>query len=466
MNLKLILDSSKIFFAQIASRILSFFYILKLADYIGVTDFGYLNFVLAILVVMDAVADIGLGRFLLRQSSLSLQTGSAQVGALLPLRLLTAALAHLAVVAGFWAFGFPPLAVQLAAIVSLGLYFTGVASLLEAMVQSQSRFTYVSLAHILLTLVQVGSGLLVMAAGGSVLALSATFVLTNLVYAAVIGVGAMRLGVRPRFRLDLGLWRSVVPQAFPYAVIFGLFIVSSRVETLAVGWFDAGVGLGLFSVAARMMDASLVAPLALGSVLAPTLIRLHDAAPGELAAVYSRALRITLLLSALGMLLAVELAVPVLDLLLSRKYAGVESIVPLLFAGYPFAAVFYLNAALLLGAQRQRRTMQLIAALLAVQTLVAVSLTASFGVHGAAAAFSLSMAVAGIASTVFVRRWYAAEAQILRAAVPTAAALGSVALVAFGDAGALDPWVGAAALAAYGAVALLASLAVPLRKSG
>lgn len=454
-------NAAWVFAVQLTTRLANFLYFIFIAKHLGATEFGYLNIVLSIVTVFDVVGDIGLARFVLRKSSIDLDEARRFVEALTPLRLATAAIAYGLVVIQAWA-TYPPLVTQLTALVALGLFFTGPASIFEAVLQGRSRFAYICLAHAALTVVQIGTGLAVVMADGGVAVLAATFVLTNVAYVTVVRLGVARLGAPLAWRFDPALCRAALPQAAPYALIFGLFILSSRLEVLVLGWWHSGMELGLYGIAARMMDAALVVPLALGTVLAPNFTKYHHQSPERLAFLYARMFRLTLLFALPGAIAAVELADPVMTLLLTAKYDGVAALMQITFAAYPFAALYYLNLALLLGSERQGRNAVLIACLVAFQTLCAFVAIPSHGGLGAAAAFCVSMTVTGLASTLWVRRTYVGRAHLWRAAAPPLAGSAVLAIVVWSDGLAVGPWRDALAVLAFAACTGLLLVRLPL----
>ncbi|MDQ0321090.1 O-antigen/teichoic acid export membrane protein [Pararhizobium capsulatum DSM 1112] len=418
VNLRFFANVGLLLSVQVFARALNFLYILYLAKYVGAEDFGYLNFVLSVVIIFDALADIGLGRFLLREASVDIKRGQDYAAAFLPFRLAAAAVANLAVVLLFLGFGFTTPVPQLVLVTGCGLYLTALASVLEALLQSQSRFSTIALAHLSLSVAQVGFGLSAMASGGGVISVAAVFVAANIAYVAVLYTGLRKAGIALRMRRDLALCLSVIPRALPYALVFGLFIISARVELIVLGWFHAGPELGVYGVAARMMDAAVIAPLAVGSVLAPRFIQFHREEGTQLADLYAWAFRLVLLGGFLGAVLSVEFAAPIMSILLSRSFEGVEKLIVILFAAYPFVAIYYLNLALLLGAGEQRHTVAVVLSLVTSQSLLGLSIIPVHGATGAATAFCLSSICAAVVSTAMIRRKYASNAPLLRAAAP------------------------------------------------
>ncbi|CAN7594059.1 oligosaccharide flippase family protein [Rhizobium sp. LjRoot254] len=463
MKMRFFTDVGLILFVQLFAKLINFIYIIYLARYVGAEDFGYLNLVLSVIIIFDAVGDIGMTRFMLREASIDIERGRAFAAALLPFRLSLAAAANALVMLFFWTFDFQSIVLQLVAVIAFSLYFTALASFLEALLQSRSHFSNISFAHLCLALVQVGTGAVVIAMKGDILVIAVTFVISNIVYAGILYRGVCQLGIVVWPRRDLAVVLSAIPKAAPYALIFCLFIVSSRIELIMLGWFHSGQGLGLYSIAARMMDAAAVAPLAVGTVLSPRFIQLHDNRHSELADLYAWVFRIVLVLSVLGAILGTELGAPIMTFLLSRSFAGVDDLILILFAVYPFAAIYYLNLALLLGAGEQRPTVVLVMLLVGIQILCSLMIIPPLGAEGAALAFGLSMVIAAVVSTIFVYWKYVRKADLLYASFPAVVAVLPTAWLVFRNGREIDIERDIAGILLYCAISLLLTWRFKLR---
>lgn len=463
VNLRFFANVGLLLSVQVFARALNFIYIIYLAKYVGAEDFGYLNLVLSVVIIFDALGDIGLGRFLLREASADIRRGETYAAAFLPFRLASAAVANLLVVLIFLSFAFPASVIQLAMVAACGLYFTALASLLEALLQSQSRFPTIALAHLSLSVAQVGLGLAVMALQGDVRSIAAVFVAANIAYVGVLYYGLRKADVRLQLRPNLSLCLSIIPGALPYALVYGLFILSARVELIVLGWLHPGTELGLYGVAARMMDAAVIAPLAVGSVLAPRFIQLHSERGNQLGDLYAWAFRLVLIGGFLGTALSIELAAPIMSALLSRSFDGVGNLIVILFAAYPFVAVYYLNLALMLGAGEQKHTVLIVLSLVGLQALFSLAIIPIHGATGAATAFCLSSICAAMASTAMIHRKYIGKAPLLRAATPALVGAIPCFWLIFGNGLAIDIISDGVGLALYAIVVLILMRLLPLK---
>ncbi|GBU16740.1 MULTISPECIES: oligosaccharide flippase family protein [Methylobacterium] len=452
---RLLANTTAFYGAQLLARLINFGYLLVLARTLVPDAFGHLNLALSVLVIADTCADLGLSRLALREMSRDPEAASRYLSALSVLKALTAALCYAGSVAFAWFGGYPAEVTAMIALSGLGLVFTGSSMLFESALHVRQRFGFVSLAHLTLSLLQAATGFLVLGAGGGALAIAGTAILTNGAYCAIVFVGLRRAGIVLSPTVAPSFWRACLVQSAAYGAMAILSILSTRVELLVLGWFAAGADLGAYSIALKLMEAALLAPVTLGIVVAPTFARHHAGTGEELASLYLRVLRFGLLAAIPGALVAGLVVGPVTNGLVGGRYAGLEELLRVMFAAFPFAAAHCLNIGLLLGSDRQRGTLALVAGLLALQVGISATLVSQLGTDGAALAFLAINVVSGIASTLCVWRWFMRGARLGQAILPPLAA-GAVLL---GLALLGQP---VAALIAFAAIGGIVALGLPL----
>ena len=449
-------------FAQIGARIVGFAYILILARWLPINEFGYLNLVLTIIVLADTAADLGLSRLVVRQLSQDATQAPRYLGALVPFRILTSCLAYAAVLTLIWLTGYPTEILILASIAGAGLLFTGPTMLLEAALHSHQRFFFVSVAHIALSLVQASTGAAILFLGGGTADIATTFALANLIYLAIVYCGISRLNISIRPTVDLEFWFDRLRSALPYGAIAIIIVLSMRLELLVLGWFGSAVALGHFGVAARFLEAGLLVSITFGTVLAPSFARYHMASRAKLANFYLLAMRIALVLAIPAALAAVALARPIMNALLG-SHDVVGELLRIMLTAYPFGAIYYVNLSLMFGARRQYRTLLMTLGLALLQFSFSYLLIPIYGAHGAAVAFGISSLLAAMISTGCILRWFLPGAPVMRALAPPLTAGLIMAAMVFQLPYVLGAWAMPLALSAYvGIVAGLLAL-LPLR---
>lgn len=414
-------DSSIYFVAQLGARVLNFIYFVLLTSALPIDEFGVLNYALSIIVLLDILVDLGLSRHATREVSKDQAAAGAFIRRLIPFKLVatTAVFALFCLVVAVSDLPSNYKIINICA--AIGLYFTAPAMLFESILQAHQRFGLISLAHIALSVLQFAVGGAILWLGGSTVWIALTFALTHLIYAGVMSIGLMDILRNLPAQADFAALRRSIPSAFPYMISAVVIMFAIRAEFVVLGFFGTKEDLAVFGMATKIVEASLLVPLAFMTVMTPRFSQAHILGRNELSRLYLSGLEIILLVSIPLGLIAIWL-VPVAQFILSAEgYGRVDDILYVVFLGFPAASVFLYNTAALFGAVNQTRPLVILTSLGACQIGINIVLQSQWGIWGAATAFVAFMMLAAITTTIAILFIYARVSAVWSALLAPAA---------------------------------------------
>lgn len=454
--------SGMYFMAQLSAKGLNFLFFILLTHWLSVAHFGLLTLAMTVALLVDILADLGMSRLLLRETARRPLAASKRLGLVLPLKacLATAICVPIMVLVLVWRAEGP--AFELFSIVSLSMLLAGAALLSEQVLHALGRFGASSIAHVALSLVQLGSAVSIHAAGGGTVAIACSLFLANAAYFAVILIGLYRAGVRPVPRLVPRLWGGVLRRATPYAVVGVLVILMQKVELLMLGKLADPGALGQFGAATRIFDAAMIAPMTICAVLTPRLVAAQMVSPREVTRLYGQGARAMMLVGLLTALVGATLSHPLVSWLLPPEYATSGDILQVMSIGYPLLCLSFLNVSLMLGLGSQKRPALMMVALVCAQIVIAVIGIRAAGAIGAAWAMVASACLSGFVTSIAARAWILDQFVLFSAALPALAAVGSAAVIYAGLAYLGAPWPFVISIVSFAVVATAAALLLPI----
>ncbi len=456
--------------AKIGAKLVSFVYFLLLARWVDVGMFGILTYAATVVVLADTIADLGMGRVMLREVARAPEAAARLFRVMVPSK-LAVSLSLYAVMAVAIAGRFDePGAALVFAVLTISVATTGVAILLEQVLHARGRFDVAAAAYLVPSVVQLAAGGVFYAAGGGGPAFAAALCCGSVAYLAIILFGLRQLRVPLSVSLSVQDCVAAVAGALPFAAVSALLLLSLRVEFFVLGQMASAEQIGWFGSAARLFEAALTAPLAFGAVATPRLVQAFSGNGRTDGLLYGHFARIAAVATTAVALAGWVLAGPAVDLLLPADYAPAKPLLVVMLVGYPFVSLHLLNVSCMLALPSQRRPALLMAALLAAQTVIAVALIAKSAGPGegsgqglgAALALSISAGLAALVSSIAVRLWLTRRFVLPRACAPAliGAAAGALSLWALADAGLTAQLAGVvAAMLVMGAAVLLLPLA-------
>lgn len=325
--------------AQGIARVLSIFanlvLVLVVARQMGAHFFGEFSYVLAFVTIGVALADMGTTAVLARV--LSLHTGAERARQLGNFMLMRGALLLVVMLIGATAAMLRPNGVQAALLIATAGLPVLASRFFEPVYQVYERPWLSLWSNAVFGAAQLAlAGVVLLQPDISVAVLTAGFVLSNLVYAAVALLLMLRL-VKPDLRPDAGVLRSLLAVAAPLGVSALFTSVISRADVLMLEHFLGPVAVGQYSAAYRVLDVAIFAAITVVTPLIPILtveIARDRAASVERCKVIVQAALVCALPVAV---VAPHAAEPVIALLLGSEY--LPAVAPLLILVWNFVLI-------------------------------------------------------------------------------------------------------------------------------
>lgn len=415
---------------QIASRAIGFIYILVLAHFLGLEEFGQYQLVISLLMVAITAAEFGFGRMIVRDLARDPSLAPRYMRTVLPMRLAIAVVVYLLLLGAAWAAGYSERIVFLCAIGAVGLLPTSIALLYDAAFHAGQHMRYSAGGDVVLVSANFLIGSAVLWFGGGVVSVLVVGLAAATVYLFYMSMRARTLGymakpTTPSLRPSM-LFRG----ALPFAVATLIGVLASRAELLLLGALASAQDVGLYGAAVKFTEAATVIAVVLGSAAAPVFAQTHSSRQ-NLGAVYFWTVQ-WLLWFALGVALVGVLAGPgLMALFFPAEFAPAAPVLQWLFAVFPLQALYMLNLVALSMADRARALLFITALSAIAQFAIGMILIGRYGLWGAAYAALASQAVGVVLSYACLQRYYISlEGALARLAPPLLGALTGLAIIA------------------------------------
>ena len=409
------------FLSSISAKVIGFFYFLLIAHWLDLGEFGLISFAATIAVLSDTAADLGMGRYILREVARDPGAAGRLAGVFLPLKLLISLMIY-----GVAVLFLPPQfqgeqAFAVLSVYALWLAASGVAILLEQILHARNRFGFASAARFVPGVVQMLAGGAVGLAGGGVVAFAAAATVSSLSYICVILLGLSRLNVRIDVTGAAARFLPALYSALPFAAVTTLLLLSLKVEFLVFVQVADTEAVGIYSMAARLYEAALTAPFAYSAVMTARMVQAAHQGRDAFGALYLRTIRMAANVGVATALIGAVITQPFVTTVLPGDYAASAPLLLMMLFGYPFMTLHLVNVSAMLSLSAQLRPAGLMLGLILLQLVIAKVLLIFWGMTGVAIATAVFALVSFIASTVAVRLWLS-DRGCLSALAPAAVA--------------------------------------------
>jgi len=368
--------------AQIVSKGTLFIWQLVLIPILGKTAYGVYTTVTAFFLIGVAVASFGMGNIVIREVARRTSLAGKYLGATLFLQTILALLAYVGVNAAAALGDYTPEVRGFVAIAGLSLFVDQLGTMVYEQLLARERMVTTSLVEIGTVVGRIILTAIALLAGWSLIGVYGATILSGLARALVLWGALLRDGVRPEFPLDRPLVRRLLADATPLALVAFVNQAYSQLDRLVTGrLIPEGVA---YLGAAFIIIVGMVELLSTTVLIAvfPIMSRTYAENPAVFRTLVTKLAFFTLLI-VLPITLALSIFSGTFTLVFGEDFSPTADILRLMVWYGLLAMVSNVFAQALLVQNRQRVTLVVRAAGLAINLVLLLILLPMFGVRGA-----------------------------------------------------------------------------------
>jgi len=405
---------------QVVAKATTFVGLYFLARYLGNESFGRFAVALAIPASLEAVADLGMSWAIVREGAGRPDVLRRDVADALPLKALLA----LALVSVSYAtallLGLPDEAVLTTTFLAIARAFDSMTRIARAVFEAYERMEFEAISSILDSTVRLAFTLYALVSGFGLVGLAESLAVGGLVVLV-----ASAVLVRHRFLHELprpqpGRWGHLLLLSAPFALLAFFELIGFRIETILTSVISGDAPAGVFALAVRVVEPTVILPGLLGAAFFPVASRhAAQASMATLAALLVGSGKLSLT-TAIGIALVLGGLAPVLiPAMFGESFRAASGLVQILCLAMPavFMRLMISRSLMALRSTKLLVTLQLVG--LAVLTVGGLVLIPRWSAVGAAIALALGETTVTVLGLAFLWRLrYTKLSEVLRPLVP------------------------------------------------
>lgn len=391
--------------ADIASRALRFFFIIYIARYLGVEDFGTISFALAFGYIFSVLADMGLSILLVREVAKDRSAEGRYLGNVATLKLCLGFLFFLSIVVAINLMGYPSQTKVVVYLIAGYIYCCSFTDTFSSIFRANERMEFQSVSILL------DSGLLLL---GTLFAISRGYgvVAFAFVYLAVgiivllysIIVCAWKFSF-PRIRFEFSFWKRCLSEAWPIGVLSVCVMFNFRLDSVMLSMIKGEEAVGFYSAAYKLSEAATVIPSVFALAIFPVLSKFYASDRERFTDVINKSIKYLLSMALPMALIITFLSRQIIEFVYSGKYSeSIPALQILIWASATMYITMLLGSAFI-TAYKQITQMVLAIISVLVNFVLNIILIPGFGYNGAAAATLISEVYGLIVGLILLRKF-------------------------------------------------------------
>lgn len=392
---------------ELVAKLASVAFFVAVARELGEGGFGDFTFALSFTTVLLLAAGFGTEELIAREVAREQSTVHRYLTDVMAIK-AALSVALLLIAAGIVNAAGYPADVRLAVyLIGVGVALEGMGRTWHAVFQAFERMEFISISLVLQRFATAIAGIVVLLAGGGLIAVSLVMLGGSLLGFAVGAWALRRYVVKPRLDVDRSRWRGLMKAGIPIGLVGVLMIGLVKVDQTLLSFLSEEPGnteVGYFGAAFRLVEATMFVGWAFSSALLPWFSRHEESLGGSsLARGYELGLKATATVLVPVGLSFVLLADPLIDLFYGERYESAVEPLRLLGAMVFLLGLNEIAAALLIARDRPLVFARAVAVVGVFNVVLNVLLIPRYGASGAAFTALLSAVILAGLGLIVVR---------------------------------------------------------------
>lgn len=287
-------QSSYLFFAQIITRIIGFFYTIYLAKSLGVLDFGLFSVSLGYFSIISAISDFGFNRFLIREIAKDKLKAGQLLCTTIMLRLTLAAVFFAIFSVILYSLDPDKMRVSIVLVATMAILPQSVALTFDAIFVALQKLQFSAVSLFISSLSTVATGVYLINNGFGIVGAVNALIFGQIILVISLGLFLYKHQKLVLYSIDISMIKQAVIGSIPYAILSILGLLYFRIDIVLLSYLKGSFDAGIYGVAYKFLEAVTFVPSAFSLALFPILAKIHESSLGNVKKLYFKSLKIML----------------------------------------------------------------------------------------------------------------------------------------------------------------------------
>jgi O-antigen/teichoic acid export membrane protein len=261
--------------AQIASYILSFFFVMYTARYLGAAGFGILSFALAFTGIFGVFSDLGLRTLTVREVARDESLAQKYLGNIAVMKVILVIITFGLIALTINLLSYPEQTIKVVYLVALSVIFGAFSQMFYSIFQAYEKMEYQSVGYILSSALMLAGALFAIFRGLDVVSFASIYFLVSVVvwgYSFVVCVWKFFL---PKIEVDWRFWKPTIKGALPFGLTGTFITIYLWIDSVMLSLIKGDEVVGWYGAAYRLVLVLLAIPIAFNSAIFPVMSRFY-----------------------------------------------------------------------------------------------------------------------------------------------------------------------------------------------
>lgn len=348
---KIFKNSSYLILAQGFVKVISFIYTLYLAKILGVSEFGLFIVALSYFSLVSSISDLGISRFLIRETAREKVNLASLISNILLLRLIITTIFTLVFILVMINFDLDIMRANLSLIAVLAIIPQAIGLTFDNIFIAFQKLSVSAIALIITTVSTIILGVFLISLGFGAMGAVMSLLLGQIFYSLFLLFFAAKKGIKFNIKLEKKVLKQVLKGSLPYGLLATLGVLYFRIDVILLSYLKGSYDAGIYGAAYKFLEALVFIPSTISLALFPILVKLHEVNQNEIKKVI---LNILIVMGGLGFFATIGFIfiLPFVLGILLPDYSGSITTIKILSLALPFMFIHVPLSQILLSSDK------------------------------------------------------------------------------------------------------------------
>lgn len=352
-------NTAILFVSQSLTFVLSFFYTIYMARYLGAANFGILSFAISFTGIFSVLADLGLSTLTTREVARNKSLSGKYLVNIASIKLFLVTITFMAISIVINLLGYPQQTINIVYIIALSVILGNFSLIFYSLYQAFEKMEYQSLAQTITGIIMFLGIIYAIQNNYNIFIFAMIYLLTSATIMILNIIIYILKFESPKLDIDLNFWKILLYQAIPFSLLTIFSTVSFRIDAVFLSLLVNNTAVGLYSAAYKLLEALLVVPYTFSIAVLPIFSRFFISSENALELSYRKTVKFLMILGIPIAFGTTILANRIILVFLGNGYADSVFILQILIWAIPFLFLTYILKIFLVSVNKQYAILKL-----------------------------------------------------------------------------------------------------------
>lgn len=346
-------NTSWIMISQIITSIFGFVWVILIARYLGVSEFGILTFAISFTGLMAIFMDLGISTYTTRDLARDHELANKYIGNGIPLKILLSIFSFFASIAILIIMGYNTLTIEVVLIFVMQNIFVNMGNLFNGAFQAYGKMKYQAIGIIINSSLLLTGTLFVIFTDLGIFSVAMVYLTASLITLIYLYIKSNSEIVPTNLQFDFSFWKKSVRKAIPFGLTSIFTTIYFMIDTVMLSFMKGSTAVGIYSSAYKIITVFTTLYMVYNFVIFPLMSNLYENSADMLKISYEKSIKY-LLMIILPLAVAITYyAEPVILLIYGSQYALASSVLQILIWNVVFIFINGASTLLLNSSNRE-----------------------------------------------------------------------------------------------------------------